>query len=155
MQLETPPADRDASMRQATTRSGDWPALEDWLKRRMTYQRLALTITFAAVLLSPARAEDQIIDAKPCRFFCQAWRNVSHDATVAASAPVDPGYMPSEPLPEAADGATLPSMSDLAASPGTVMALSPAEQRQAARQRAKIKGLWPEGPGGARQKAAY
>ena len=98
-------------------------------------------ILFAAVLLSPAMAEDQIIDVKPCNFLCRAWRNMSHNANVSASNPVDQGYVPTEPLPEAADGATLPSLSSLTATPGSIMVESPAERREAERHRARMKIL--------------
>ena len=70
-------------------------------------------------------AEDQIIEVKPCGFFCQVWRNVSGKADVAYTR-TDDGD--GGPVPSVTDGAEKPKLGRIVAQRGVVSAPTVAEQ---------------------------
>ena len=96
---------------------------------------LAASVVFAAVPV--ASAQDRIIDAKHCSLFCKLQRNVTRDAGVSASEPIDGGYLPVERVPDAAEGSTHPDTAAIAAKRGQVMVET--AQDRAARRRMERK----------------
>ena len=105
---------------------------------RFTPVFFGLLLAMLAAPLSLAQ-DGQIIDAKPCHFFCTFWRNMSHNAQVSASSTIDNGYMAADDVPLAEDGAKLPDVSELAAVRGSVMVESPSERAKSARQKAQFE----------------
>ena len=92
---------------------------------------LAASVVFAAVPV--ASAQDRVIDAKHCSLFCKLQRNVTRDAGVSASEPIDGGYLPIERVPDAAEGSAHPNTAAIAARRGQVM-VETAEDRAARRR---------------------
>lgn len=93
----------------------------------------------AVLLAASARAEDTIVDVPPCNVFCSVWRNVSGTVPTSVVAPADStAPSPSEPLPNAVDGAEKPRPGSLVQRRGVIMSESSAERAAAKRQRAKL-----------------
>jgi hypothetical protein len=97
-------------------------------------------ILLSTLLVRPVLAqEDQIIDVKPCPFFCKLWRNVSRNAQVSASAPVGNGSMPDERTLAQDEGAHPPRTSQLVAEPGSIIVETAADRARRKQQKAKLE----------------
>lgn len=95
-----------------------------------------------------ASAEDRVIDVKSCGLACKLQRNLSRDATVSVSEPLDisngeSGAVPtqdaSEPLPEAADGAEHPDPAVIFAHRGQIIVESDEDRAALKRMKAKLE----------------
>lgn len=94
-----------------------------------------------------ASAEDRVIDVKSCGLACKLQRNLSRDATVSVSEPLDisngeNGAVPveaGEPLPEAADGAEHPDPAVIFAHRGQIIVESDEDRAALKRMKAKLE----------------
>lgn len=79
------------------------------------------------------------MDVPDCNVFCSMWRNVSGTVPASAVAPADiDARSPSEPPPNAVDGAERPRPGSLVQRRGVVMSQTSAERAAIKRQRAKL-----------------